>query len=134
MTDDEKTAVAWLDQFTATEGWAYQVRTLKRMLARPVMPEEPTPEIVETLTRWWNRDGYGWLAREEFAIGTYRALRDHITAPKTKEVEVESWGVFGADGYFVCAQRTKADAESWIWRCAEGAKVVRLTGKTTVPA
>ncbi len=52
---------------------------------KALMPEEPTPEILHAMHLGYNHThGSGY----ERMAGVYRALYAHLTAPKTKEVEV----------------------------------------------
>ena len=86
MTDEEREALAWLDQttagFTSAEGVNHAHRaTLKAMLARPVLPEEPTREIVVLMHAAVNYEVYG-----DKMADAYRALYAHLTAPRTKTV------------------------------------------------
>lgn len=91
MTDaDEKAAMAWLDSFIRlNDGLSHNwfARTLKRMLAEPRLPKEPTPEMLLTMATGW-KDDYR---------GAYRALYAHLTAPKPLIVRM-TWGAQGFRG------------------------------------
>src|SRR5688572_3932311 len=88
-TDAERKAMETLDRAILAQNcgrsWIFpldELRTLKDMLARPVLPEEPS---IEALIHMDNAIAgptqYGNMR------AAYRALRAHLSAPKTKEVE-----------------------------------------------
>ena len=85
MTFAERETMAWLDVLAANSTDARTrefARTAKTMLARPVMPEEPTPEALNVMFRAF-REGEGsflWPA-------VYRALYAHLSPPATKTVQ-----------------------------------------------
>lgn len=132
MTEDERKAMEWLDEAIHRDakwesvGDEMHRATLKAMLARPVMPEEPTPDaLIAMADVWMNTNGMNcWSS-------IYRALYAHLTAPKTKEVEVVQWAVVTGHGDTISIHRTLANAEEALHR---GVAIVRLTGKATVPA
>jgi hypothetical protein len=135
MTPEEKAALEWLDRAILAQNcgrpWRFpleDLRTLKSMLARPVLPEELDDDACRVLFDAWPIE-YSGVGQARHA---YRALRAHLTKPATKEVEVELWAVYQKDGCHWGTYSGQADAEVM----AEYRKgyVVRLTGKTTVPA
>lgn len=84
MTAEEKAALDWL------ETWAFgtlgdgpnvkHARTLKRLLARPVLPEEPSEEALKAIYGGvWRESGMG-LGKQD-TTAAYRALYAHLTAP-----------------------------------------------------
>lgn len=73
MTDEERDAMAWLGHMAELPGGKY-VPTILRMLARPVLPEEPTEEILGIL-----RVNNG-LTR----LGRFHALKAELTHSKGK--------------------------------------------------
>lgn len=109
MTDEEREAMGWLESYAALDrtNVGRFAATLKAMLARPVMPEEPSQEIVTLMFEAWRKNGM---------CAAYYALYAHLSAPKTKEVEV--WRVEYAeaspDGYIPGCEThdSAADAES----------------------
>ncbi len=146
MTESERKAVEWLDQFTATAGWAYQVRTLKSMLARPVMPEPESKEWKELRYELSQCLPPRGTSNESAAGSILYTIRDELARPPTKEVEVwhSEWvnRTSREDQLRVAVWRTKEDAE----RDAENIRTnprnegnwvcIRVTGphKQTVPA
>jgi hypothetical protein len=85
MTDDERKAMEWLDLFTpgGTEAHPH-ARTLKAMLSRPVLPEDPTPGELGAIGEVLR--GHIYADRNRVAYEAYRALYAHLSAPKTKTV------------------------------------------------
>ncbi len=137
MTDDERKAVEWLENWEQhgvrmQADWKH-ARTIKAMLARPVMPEEPTPEMV-SLIRENIQSCVGWNVG---SVRAYRALYAHLTRPKTKEVEV--WAIV-AGLHVVCSSPNEGDMQSLAdaWNAMPGHQgqyqVVKLTARQTMPA
>src|SRR5688572_2953479 len=87
MTDAERKAMEWLDnrlKIAVQDPYMSLdvARTLKDMLARPVLPEEPS---IEALIHMDN--AIAGPTQYDNMRAAYRALRAHLSAPKTKEVE-----------------------------------------------
>ena len=142
MTEDERKAVEWLDDLS--EKWSLaHARTIKSMLARPVLPEEPSLDALVAI-------GRGGLASPgaPWEASVYRALYAHLSRSATKEVE--RWHVEYAQFLVVdgttgrrdwCAQVQGFDTEAEAQRKAVDvahceATCIRVTGphKQTVPA
>lgn len=106
-----------------------RVETIKAMLARPTLPEEPSDETTTAIVAaLWSetiaaaRD----LVPRQTARKLYRALYAHLTAPKTKTVWRVSWCNEKADTGGVCENmdlatalalvhdRTEKGGEVWI--------------------
>lgn len=129
MTEDEREALQYLARQASRAGGLYIV--LQKMLARPVMPEEPSEEMATALRVGWysfpgGSKGADWKA-------AYRALYAHLTAPKTTIIEV--WRVeYCAGRAPMCeaaqsrseaearAERRRREADEMDWRC------IRVTG------
>lgn len=147
-TPEEKAALEWLDDW----GRAYpsfagnSARTIKAMLSRPTLPEEPTPEaIAKILQATWGVRMEGSQNAKDIAADVYRALYAHLTAPKTKEVEVwhveyafrsseDAWDPARAGPYLT---QTEAEEIAAIKRDSGGhCACIRVTGphKQTIPA
>lgn len=90
MTDEQKAALEWLDTIGQTNNLPFLVRNvaiIKAMLGEPRMPEVPTPETLSAMNNgYWNHAG-GGLAKESTRC-IYAALREHLSKPATKVVEV----------------------------------------------
>jgi hypothetical protein len=88
-TDAERKAMEWLDSLASGGGWGAPIydhaRTLKRMLARAVLPETLSDELVEAI--WWaSGAAQGRIStHRQQAEAIVDAIRDHLTAPKTKD-------------------------------------------------
>ncbi len=111
------------------------VAVIKAMLARPVMPEEPTQEVADLMWRAATNCGQSGTL---YMLAAYRALYAHLTRPKTKEVEV--WHVEYANTLQMAAlalrdNKILADDEANRLHCM-GMTCIRVTGphKQTVPA
>ncbi len=106
MTDDERKAIEWLDEALNAAGPTKsdplgqrspfvlpsknELRTLKAMLARPVMPEEPSTDALAAMqSAVRERPMYS-----DPTLPAYRALYAHLSKPKTKTV----WIVTGGAG------------------------------------
>jgi len=94
--EEERDAMAWLDQAFL---WAERNEkdfpisgphktTLRRLLARPVLPEEPTPEILCRMRNCWSAAARSGL---NAAAEAYRGLRAELTKPATREVWEVTW-------------------------------------------
>lgn len=149
---DEKEALEWLEGAIAgrwdfgsvgTARWVTKhARTLKRLLAEPRMPEEPSDEILTIMREAPLKSGDAdddcqpeWGKR--IMRASYRALRSHLTKPATKEVEVwhvEYAGSHGEPGINVKSCRVLADDEADRLRVV-GCSCIRVTGphKQQVP-
>lgn len=134
--EDERRALDWLHRHAMdiTADWSAP-RTIKTLLARPLLPEEPTDGAIDAMRsalhlKEWN------------LTEVYRALYAFLTARKTKEIEV--WrveaAVLSCDGSWIpsCAVwRSKEEAEQKAYDCVRnGWKTVCVTGphKQTIPA
>lgn len=144
-TEAERKAMEWLDKVWGAHpaGPAPNYAgTIKRMLSRPVLPEEPSDELIEAMVA-----GFLWpsgivetslnrprlAAYREQMRKVYRHQHAHLTAPKTKEVEVYGWALMRGD-YVITVQQTQSGVEAWIPGDSDRYTVIRLTGKATVPA
>jgi hypothetical protein len=126
MTDEEKDAVEWLGRLEdcySGETTTKRARTLKSMLARPVLPEVPDIATLEAMNSSSARD-------------IYDRLHAHLTAPRTKEV----WHLAG-HGEPKCTESRRhwtADDLEGVAECARcltaaGFRSITITA-TTVPA
>lgn len=143
MTEDERKAHDWLalqettysSMLPGSLGYSYleSIRTLRSMLSR-VMPEEPSTEALEAM-----RDGIFRAARctafDHTVEAAYRALYAHLTAPKTKTVEVwhVEYTVWACnDGWQprveVCGDKVIAEARALKFRDLNGMSAIRVTG------
>jgi len=77
---DRQTALAWLNQFTATAGFAYQVRVIKAMLAEPRMPECPQVRGPEIMAMWKAADARNVVIDFNVLNSMYDALRSALSA------------------------------------------------------
>lgn len=137
IAPEEKAAMEWLE--VVERGGRYPVadilraQTLKAMLARPVMPEEPTQGALDAMWRGVAK-GHGVGISFDTFVTTYRALYAHLNKPQTKTV----WRVSGvwSDGSaaspadFNTLQQAVAAGCSWH---QEGCHSMAIT-QTTVPA
>jgi hypothetical protein len=125
MTDAENAALEWLDWCLApgncTPTVVAHADTLKVMLARPVLPEEPDKDVLKLMSHY-----VGMVDAEHF----YRRLLSTLTAPRTKEVEIHAWAVVFEKGQVVFSDSELAQEHG----ARNGGAVVKLTGKATVPA
>lgn len=144
MIDEQKAALEWLDDW-ANAPWRCRGQshalTLKAMLARPVMPEELSDELVEVI---WHASYCPNGTHRKQAEQIVAALRAHLTAPKTKEVDV--WHVEWAEQVNCFPPPESWEAECRAFRDREAADAfakahagrpcIRVTGphKQTVPA
>lgn len=134
VTDDERKAMEWLERAAEAQGPSgAPLRTLKAMLARPLMPEEPTPAALKVMKDAWSAT----TPLENGYASEYRALYAHLTAPKTKEVEV--WHVEFANNHgcayvSVRSSRDLAENLAELYR-QHGHTCIRVTGphKQKVP-
>jgi hypothetical protein len=139
---EQRTAMEWLDGYVKGELVHLNreaAATLKDMLERPVLPEASNgdPDYEDAVLAVM----HGANLNDITARSAYRALYAHLSAPKTKEVEVESWQVIDGKGCFrgvppadeEAAGRRRDHLER---ACPEDRPytVVRLTGKATVKA
>jgi hypothetical protein len=132
MTDEQKAALEWLELFTpgGIDAHPY-ARTIKAMLAEPRLPEEVDIDCASQTAGLYHNEDHQHVAKD--AIHFYHVkLRARLRKPQTKTVDVEGWAVVSPTGYVGVFQRTKADAETWLWRCQDGSTVVRVTGKAEV--
>lgn len=92
MTNEEKAALEWLENGLKCWNPATKAKgaTLKAMLARPTLPEEPDPDALRAM-RDASRDFNAYEFPGTYAHCAYRALYAHLTKPKTKTV----WRVEG---------------------------------------
>lgn len=96
MTDkDEQEALAWLDGHQHLYGGLAAERrhigTIRRRLARPVLPMALSDALVERIRRAVAQEGYtGCTGILIGAVG--RALYAELTRPKVKTVYRISWG------------------------------------------
>lgn len=92
MTDkDEQEALAWLKRVALCGSFADgpAAATALRLLARPVLPAEPTPHAMDAMRQaWHSAPGDSWAILAEM----YRALYAELTKPRTKTVYRISWG------------------------------------------
>lgn len=102
MTPEEKAALDWLDCAEiggpACRDEDERARTaIKALLARPVLPQEPSAEALRVMRVKCEAEGF---SPDHTAYQCYRALYAHLTAPKTKEVEVWffEWDYRGVPG------------------------------------
>lgn len=138
ITAEEERAVRlWLEGFAlATKPGAHFASVALRLLARPVMPEEPGEDLARVI---YNRTSLTMPKCENL----WRALYAHLSRPKTKEVEVEVW-VIVAGQHVVCSSPNEGDMQSLAdaWNAMPGYqgryRVVKLMAprphKQTVPA
>jgi len=87
MTEDEKRAVEWLNraannsQVALLECQAH-ARTLKSMLARPVLPETPTPDALKAISDEFVRNGQAfWNSTPALVYGALYAHLSHLSGP-----------------------------------------------------
>jgi hypothetical protein len=143
----EQEVLVWLDSVigdpNAYEHAKEAAIAARAMLARPVLPEKADPEALRAMAN--KHRGVLYLYQWEEA---YAALYAHLTAPKTKEVEVwhcESAVRLEGRGWspHISAHDTKQAAEESAAILANGSKppereftCIRVTGphKQTVPA
>ena len=137
MSEKERSALSALDDLIdyKAKHWgsdheeAAHWLTIKEMLARPILPEEPSEDAIREMQRAF---------REHLTVtgsmeAAYRALYAHLTAPRTKEVELEKWAV--ANGTTIVWCRDEGDARSQQRRLGRAQwSIARLTGKATVSA
>lgn len=88
MTDREKAALAWLSimESNSPPDQAACAHAIKTMLAEPRMPANPNEKTLAVI--WSHLERYGAAANGDTVRAIYRALYDHLAAPKTKTVEV----------------------------------------------
>jgi hypothetical protein len=142
MTEAERKAMEWLDEMASSVAsdrhWTAEYsRTLKAMLARPVLPAIPPADAFEAMRA--QVPGHG-AATTQFI---YQALHDALTAPKTREVEVwhVEYTVWACENGWqprieVCGDGVIAEARALKMRELNGKSCIRVTGphKQTVPA
>jgi hypothetical protein len=133
MTHEEKAALEFLDGCAGP--WKEHIATLKAMLARPVLPEIPTQAALYAMGQAW-LDG---KPNEDCWPYVYRALYAHLTAPKTKEVEVWrfEWAYDGVAGCFQAhdtAEAALADLKGSLGNKHYSDRRVTGPHKQTVPA
>lgn len=143
MSDAEREALAWLDRYI-TSGCSYEeghATTLKAMLSEPRLPK--THEIGESafVAMFHAAHKHGAGLSGSGMREAYRALYAHLTAPKTKEVEVWHVEFFNISNSIVGvkAHTNLADAEvhAASYRSMPSSfSCIRVTGphKQTVPA
>lgn len=91
MSDAEKAALSWLDEMidgARTDRAAEHARTLRKMLAEPRLPAEPTAEALKVLREKFSECSY---TAAQAAWEGYRALHAHLSRPATRTVE--TWEV-----------------------------------------
>jgi hypothetical protein len=126
---DEREAMEWLEARVDGERMsAYApATTIKSMLARPVLPREPSAAALKAMY-----DSYAGacMCGGDPIKGAYRALYAHLTAPRTKEETFTRWLVVAPHGeYGPYAVHSDAVGVSIVKR----GTVVELTGKAMVP-
>jgi len=143
MTDDERKATEWLDGVAATRSSSYAEQdnasyaaTLKSMLARPVLPEEHDNDAILVMFDAALKSSAG--ISNTSMIAAYRALYAHLSAPRTKEMEVWRVEYVSCDGYPKINTKdckVLADDEADRLRVI-GCQCIRVTGphKQQVPA
>ena len=92
--EEESAALEWLKD---ANGWgvtaaaqANYKATIRRLLARPVLPPEPTPEMLSVMRQeWWRDSGSSYDVVREI----YRALHVHLTSKPVDHLdEIRRWG------------------------------------------
>jgi hypothetical protein len=142
MAEDERNVLKWLDDLA--KDYPHWVGVLKTMLSRPVLPKDLTDEDLMVVKRAVHEAAgiseYGPPTAEQARLyrAGHRALVAHLTAPKTKEVEVWRVEFAGGNGLPYIDQRMGEETARELahQRIREGASMVRVTGphKQTVPA
>lgn len=137
---EEKIALAWLDDMSITESrldiypdeCRAAARTLKAMLARPVMPESPALVALHAMA-----DACAVYVHDPIPVmhNIYRALYAHLSKPKTKtEWQVTGSGRATAPYTHVLTANTEAEREAAVRALlSEGFGRITITSRM-VPA
>jgi hypothetical protein len=136
MTESERKAMEWLEHVIRVGGYrpGSAPATIKSMLAQPRLPGR-LPEEAKAAMRAAFDDAY---TNYDFIGAIYDALCAHLTAPRTKEVEV--WRVeFARHGEPQCLQYLDvgaAELNAASFRHQNHLSCIRVTGphKQMVPA
>ncbi len=100
MTDDEQSVHSWLDSLA--RDYPHWVELCRAMLARPAMPEDPTPEMVLAMRDAVIRAPIDCEGKAPVVAAVYHAIYAHLTKPAVKtvwDVAYDNGCVGGCDAY-----------------------------------
>lgn len=96
-----------------------------------VMPKEADVATASAVVKAWSAEGYHVEGPLSVASVAYKAIRDHLTKPKTKTVEVKAWALINehtGETRWISAHEEAARHEARV----QNYRLVELTGKATV--